>query len=88
MHFKVPVHTVLLIGLIRECDQFHVNVSKYRHWRTTRKEKDLKKNAVQAWHFKTLAFERLFTTNWFLKEFYGKVNSEMFGSALAVCQNI
>lgn len=41
----------------------------------------------QAWHFKTLELDS-FTTNWFLKEFPGKVNSEMFGSALAAVQNI
>lgn len=90
MHFKPPAHIVFFIGLIREYDQCNVKVSKYRHWCTTRERKRFKKKkkAMHAWHFKTLAFERLFTINWFLKEFCGKVNSEMFGSALAVCQNI
>lgn len=31
MHFKLPAHIVLFIGLIRECDELNVKVSKYCH---------------------------------------------------------
>lgn len=69
-------------GLIIGYDQFSVQVLKYCYCciKTTNKTKQSRLDIFKHLHWKA------FTSNWFLKEFPGKVSPEMFLTVLAGSQ--